>query len=287
MPIPALRDAPDTSLGRRPLRATSTHVDEPGTDALDRIVPAPFHLTTHMVETDRVTRWPLHTHAEHELIWSDRGVVTMIVDDRLWTVTPGVGLWIPHGVAHEGQADPHVKFRATLFTPELWTPSWLGPCVVTLSEAARALLMHLAHTGMPAEQRLRAQKVCIDLLEPTIDPHFDVPIPRDPRLQPLVTRVLSDPSDDRSLDQWADLLNLSRRTVTRIFAAELAMSFVQWRTLTRMSAALGLLGTGMSVGNVGRRVGYRTPSSFIAAFRRTVGRTPGSTDVDWPVVDIH
>lgn len=254
MSIPALRDAPDA-------------------DA--REVPPPFHLTTYMVETNDVTRWPLHTHDEHELVWSDRGVVTMIVDDRVWTVTPGVGLWIPRGVPHEGQANPRVAFRATLFTPELWTPTWGGPCVVALSEAARALLVHLANTAMPADRRLRAQKVCIDLLEPVSDPHFDVPIPRDPRLQALVDCVLTDPSDDRSLDQWSDILNLSRRTVSRIFAADLAMSFVQWRTMMRMSAALGLLGTGMSVTNVSRRVGYRTPSSFVAAFHRSTGRTPG------------
>ncbi|MGK2243562.1 MAG: AraC-like DNA-binding protein, partial [Rhodococcus sp. (in: high G+C Gram-positive bacteria)] len=133
-----------------------------------------------------------------------------------------------------------------------------------------------AHTGMPAEQRLRAQQVCVDLLTPASAPHFDVPIPRDPRLRMLVDKVLSDPADDRSLDQWAHVLNLSRRTVTRIFAAELALSFAQWRTLVRMSTALGMLGTGMSVNAVSRRVGYGTSSSFIAAFRKTVGYTPGN-----------
>ncbi|WP_072806786.1 helix-turn-helix transcriptional regulator [Rhodococcoides yunnanense] len=273
MLFPALRDVPDAAPS--PVeRPSSRHGDSSA--PTDRVVPPPFHLTTHIVETDQVTRWPSHRHAEHELIWSDRGVINMIIDDRLWTVTPGVGLWIPRGVVHEGQANPRVAFRATLFTPELWTPTWIGPCIVTLTDAARVLLIHLAHTGMPAEQRLRAQQVCIDLLTPAAVPHFDVPIPRDPRLQMLVDCVLSDPGDDRSLDQWADALNLSRRTVTRIFANELTMSFVQWRTLIRMSTALGLLGTGMPVSSVSRRVGYRTPSSFIAAFRKTVGHTPGA-----------
>ncbi len=54
------------------------------------------------------------------------------------------------------------------------------------------------------------------------------------------------------------------------------MSFAQWRTLVRMSTALGMLGTGMSVNAVSRRVGYGTSSSFIAAFRKTVGYTPGN-----------
>ncbi|MGC0363514.1 AraC-like DNA-binding protein/quercetin dioxygenase-like cupin family protein [Rhodococcus sp. 27YEA15] len=272
MPIPALRECDDA------VPATDHF---PPADA-ERAVPPPFRLTTKVVETEHVTRWPTHAHVEHELIWSDRGVVNMIIDHQLWTVTPGVGLWIPRGILHEGQANPHVAFRATLFAPELWTRIWSEPCIVTLSEAVRVLLLHLARNPMPTDQRLRAQQVCIDLLTPAPASHFEVPIPRDPRIRVLVDGVVSDPADDRSLDQWAHVLNVSRRTVTRIFAAELAMSFAQWRTLIRMNSALGMLGNGMSVNSVGRRVGYRTSSSFIAAFRKTVGHTPGS----WPVADI-
>ncbi|MCZ9629666.1 AraC family ligand binding domain-containing protein [Rhodococcus sp. BH5] len=118
MLIPALREIDDG-----PQLDDDSHLRESDRHTpMARAVPAPFQLTTYIVETDHITRWPEHAHIEHELIWSDRGVVNMIIDNQLWTVTPGVGLWIPRGVLHEGQANPHVAFRATLFTPELWTP---------------------------------------------------------------------------------------------------------------------------------------------------------------------
>ncbi|WP_204247104.1 helix-turn-helix domain-containing protein [Arthrobacter alpinus] len=240
-----------------------------------RAVPDPFLLTTGMMEQEEPYQWPPHSHDEHELIWSARGVVTILVDGRMWSVLPGTGLWIPRGVVHEGHMGGGVASRVTLFSPEAWTRGWKNTTAVNVNEAVQQLLVHLAHTGMPAEERLRAQQVCIDMLEPVESSNMSVPIPSDPRIRELVDSVLKDPSDDRSLEQWARRLNLSSRTITRTFGADVAMSFVHWRRLVRMRSAHGLLAQGMSVGAVGRRVGYGTTSAFVAAFRKVVGYTPG------------
>ncbi|MFI5428859.1 helix-turn-helix domain-containing protein [Aeromicrobium sp. UC242_57] len=240
-----------------------------------RAVPDDFLLTTGVFDTEEKTRWQPHTHDEHELLWCERGVVTMLADDRLWTVPPGMGLWIPRGVVHEGQVESNVAFRATFFSPESWTRGWDRPVAVKVNPAVQQLLVHLAATDMPQDERLRAQQVCIDMLSLARSFDLDVPVPQDPRLRSLVDSVLNDPSDDRSLEQWAGRLNLSSRTITRTFSADLGISFAQWRRLVRMRSALGLLATGMSVSMVGRRVGYGTTSAFVAAFRTVVGCTPG------------
>ncbi len=245
-----------------------------------RTVPDSFLLTTGMIEQDESYRWPPHSHEEHELIWAARGVVTIFVDGRMWTVLPGAGLWIPSGVVHEGHVAGGVAFRVTLFAPEAWSRSWNQPMAVRVNEAAQQLLVHLAQTGMPSEERLRAQQVCIDMLEALEPSNITVPIPRDPRIGELVSGVLKDPADDRSLEQWARRLNLSSRTITRTFKAEVAMSFAQWRRLVRMRSAHVLLVDGLSVTAVGRKVGYGTTSAFVAAFRKVVGRTPGELLAD-------
>nr|WP_237532821.1 helix-turn-helix transcriptional regulator [Streptomyces sp. SID8352] len=243
--------------------------------ATDRRVPRPFLLTTSVYEPERAVSWPPHRHAEHELLWSDRGVVTMYADGRQWTVTPGFGLWVPAGVEHEGSTRDHTEVRATYFAPDSWRRAWDRPVVVSVIPAVRQLLMHLKYARMTAEQRIRAQQVCVDMLEVTESARLDVPLPRDSRLAPLVERVLRDPADDRSLEQWAVVLNITSRTLTRAFAAEVAMGFAHWRRLVRMRAALGQLADGSSVKVVARRVGYSSTSAFVAAFRKTVGCTPG------------
>ncbi|MFK4789137.1 AraC family transcriptional regulator [Microbacterium sp. ZW T5_56] len=238
-------------------------------------VRRPFLLTTSARTSNQAESWPLHTHTEHELVWSDRGIVTMYSGGRRWTVTPGVGLWIPAGTPHEGSVGDKAAVRTTYFAPESWTRAWHEPIAVSLNPAVRQLLIHLRSARMTIEQRIRAQQVCMDLLQTADTVQLDVPVPRDPRLAPLVDAVLSDPADDRSLEQWASLLSMTSRTLTRAFSAEVAMSFARWRRLVRMRAAVGQLADGTSVKSVARRVGYGSTSAFVAAFHRTVGYTPG------------
>jgi AraC-like DNA-binding protein len=47
-------------------------------------------------------------------------------------------------------------------------------------------------------------------------------------------------------------------------------------TLLRLQAALSMLAAGEPVSRVAGRVGYDTPSAFVAAFRRETGQTPGT-----------
>ncbi len=68
----------------------------------------------------------------------------------------------------------------------------------------------------------------------------------------------------------------SERTLARAFAAETGVPFGRWRTLLRLQAALPMLARGEPVGRVASRVGYDTPSAFVAAFRRETGQTPAA-----------
>jgi AraC-like DNA-binding protein len=54
------------------------------------------------------------------------------------------------------------------------------------------------------------------------------------------------------------------------------MPFGRWRTQVRLRAALPLLAEGLPVASVARRVGYATPSAFVAVFRKATGIPPGA-----------
>jgi AraC-like DNA-binding protein len=53
------------------------------------------------------------------------------------------------------------------------------------------------------------------------------------------------------------------------------MSYPQWRTHLRLLEAMILLSGGASVTHAASRCGWKTTSSFIDTFRRTLGQTPG------------
>ncbi|MDN6509376.1 MAG: AraC family ligand binding domain-containing protein, partial [Corynebacterium sp.] len=71
---------------------------------------------------DRDTTWGEHAHPTHELLWNERGAATATIDRRVWTITPGVGLWIPAGTLHSGFTASGVWHRAAQFSTTRVTP---------------------------------------------------------------------------------------------------------------------------------------------------------------------
>lgn len=240
------------------------------------IFAEPFHFTTHFFITNGAASWTDHSHDEHELLWAESGSVQVRVQSHVWRLSPGLALWIPSGTVHQVASDASVALGATHIDPHSCSRIWDTPILMTITPALRELLIHENRTDMPDQFRARAQRVCLDLLTPASSRRSEVPFPTDPRVLRLVNEVLARPRDSRSLEHWATTLNVSPRTITRIFSAETQMSFVQWRIAVRMQEAVAQLMNGHAVQQVSRHLGYTSVSTFVATFRRIVGVTPGA-----------
>lgn len=220
-------------------------------------------------------RYDRHRHAEHQLAWASSGILTVSSAAGTWVLPPARALWIPAGTVHAMDADRHTTVCCPYFGAHRG-PRWNRPTVVAISALARELILHLATSGSAPAARRRAESVLLDQLTPVPVTTIAVPMPRDPRALDVARAVVEDPSDDAALDAWARRAGTSARTLARLFTAETGMSFVRWRTQVRVRAALPLLAGGMPVATAGRRVGYATPSAFVAVFRKVVGVTPGT-----------
>lgn len=74
-------------------------------------------------------------------------------------------------------------------------------------------------------------------------------------------------------------LHVSTKTLQRDFVQEFGMPYSQWLTELRLQAARVLLPT-EPVAAGARRIGYASASSFVVAFRRQYGWTPGVLRAD-------
>ena len=101
-----------------------------------------------------------------------------------------------------------------------------------------------------------------------------LPMPTEARVLRVVENLHANPADSRDLSAWAKEVGASKRTLNRLFAAQMGMSFRSWREQLRILRALELLATGESVTGVALEVGYENTSAFIAMFRRCLGTTP-------------
>jgi len=222
----------------------------------------------------RVFEW--HTHVDHQLAWAASGVLTVRTDSATWVLPPSRALWIPAGLRHETLSAAAATMRTLYVRPALCPIAWPDFTPVAASALLAELIGYLEDPGLPAARRAHAEALLVDLLQPVAMTAIDVRMPADDRAMRVAQALVADPADGRTLAEWGRQVGASARTLARGFVAGTGLTFGRWRALARLQAAIPALASGEPVANVSRRVGYETPSAFVAAFRRETGMTPGA-----------
>ncbi|HXS67044.1 MAG TPA: helix-turn-helix transcriptional regulator [Streptosporangiaceae bacterium] len=215
-----------------------------------------------------------HTHSDHQLAWAAAGVLIVRTGTATWTLPPSRALWIPAGLRHETLSAGTATMRTLYIRPELCPISWPDFTPVAASPLLAELIGYLAEPELEAGRRQHAETLVVDLLQPVPMTAIEVRIPDDERARQVADALVDDPADGRSLAQWGRVVGASERTLARAFVVGTGLPFGRWRTLLRVQSAISALAAGEPVGNVSRRVGYESPSAFVAAFRREIGVTP-------------
>jgi AraC-like DNA-binding protein len=221
------------------------------------------------------TRFDWHTHEDHQLAWAASGVLTVLTSAATWVLPPTRALWIPAGLPHETASDGRATMRSLYIRPGLSPVAWAEPTPVGATPLLTELIGYLSRTLDP-QHRTHAEALLTDLLTPMPMTTIQVRLPACQPAQQVAQALRADPSDRRTLQEWGQQVAASSRTLARAFVAETGVPFGRWRTLLRLQAALPMLAAGEPVSRIAVRVGYDTPSAFVAAFRRETGQTPGS-----------
>ncbi|WP_440466185.1 AraC family transcriptional regulator [Pseudomonas sp. YH-1] len=218
-----------------------------------------------------------HCHAQAQLIHSISGVMLVGAAQKNWVVPAGHALWVPPGTEHQIRMFGSVRMR-TLFMPASTWP-WGGQhCqLIAVTPLMRELLV-AASAIQPGDGNEQRRRCLHELLLVEMDAAQTVGIhlamPRDARLLRLCNAVISAPGDETGMEDWAQQLNMSSRTLARLFQRELGMNFGDWRTRVRMVLSLQRLIAGASVLEVALEHGYQSPSAFSQTFKRVLGQLP-------------
>lgn len=222
-----------------------------------------------------------HVHENRtQLIYASSGMIHVTTQSGRWILSPGRALWIEAGTPHGLEVRRPVRLNILYLDPGFeGLPRWHGCKVVNVTPLLRELVgtaIAFPWDYSPESPCARLSRVLIDQLGEMEQAPVDLPEPTDPRAVRVADLARRDPSDRTPLSGLAPIAGASTRTIERLFLAETRMSFGAWRQRLRLVIALERLAQGDSVATVGFAVGYENPSSFIAAFRSTFGKTPGT-----------
>ena len=143
--------------------------------------------------------------------------------------------------------------------------------------ASRELILHACQFGtLRGRVRLHARviEILLDQLKVIQVVPLQLPNVSDARALRIASILLADPGNRQPLARLCKRSGASRRTVERLFEAEVRMTFGKWRQQLKLMEGMRLLGEGAKVTHAALEAGYSTPSAFIAAFRKTLGTTP-------------
>jgi AraC-like DNA-binding protein len=103
-----------------------------------------------------------------------------------------------------------------------------------------------------------------------------LPMPKDRRLHQICEGLIARPDDTSTVAQWARRLDVTPKTVHRLFFRETGLTFGQWRQQARLLFALERLARGDRIIDVALDSGYASQSAFAAMFRKHFGTPPGA-----------
>ncbi len=144
------------------------------------------------------------------------------------------------------------------------------PLMHAIIDELRLRIISVPETGR--EQRL-AEVLFDEVANATIQNQF-LPTTNDKLLAPIIRALQHNPSDHRTLAQWADEIHTTERTLARHFKDSVGFSFSELKQRIRFVHAITLLRKGKSVTHIALELGYHQASPFISMFKKHAGCTP-------------
>ncbi|WP_237885276.1 AraC family transcriptional regulator [Pseudomonas sp. PGPR40] len=215
----------------------------------------------------------LHQHREAQLLYAVRGTMRVLTAQGAWVIPPTRAVWIPPLVAHEIFMSGEVRMRSLFIAPELSPPTLQQCCVLAVTPLLRELILRAVQGPQHAENSL-IQKLMLEEIASLENLPLYIPMPEDRRLLGICLALLRAPDHSNTLEDWAQQVGASSRTLARLFQQQLKMNFNAWRQQLRLMEALPRLLAGESVQSVACDLGYGSARAFSAMFRRLLGENP-------------
>jgi AraC-like DNA-binding protein len=252
-------------------------------------LPSPFQQRLQLIDsgaqpmlclaTDYVAdaRIEQHAHKKHQLVYAVEGVMVVQTPAGQWVVPPTRAIWMPVGTPHSIRCVGPVHMRSLFVKPGIARSLPNALQVVSISPLLRELIIAAAAMPQPyaaGSRDARVMRLILDELRTLPELPLHLPRPSDARLRTICDQLDREPDDDATLEDWAAKLDITAKTIQRLFAKETGMTFGQWRQQIRLLRALERLATGQKVLDVAMQLGYESPSAFATMFKRQFGRTP-------------
>jgi AraC-like DNA-binding protein len=219
---------------------------------------------------------PLHKHTKGQLSFVEGGLAYVIVDSQTFVIPPRHYFWIPKGMPHILKVGHSATVLRSLYFYSHNDESNKFYTTLGIYPATELLIQMIAHTelwdGRHVEKKDRNFEFLIALKNILPELHnqsvpIGLPSTDDERLTKILKYLERSLEERHSLKSLSSKFNMSERSMSRLFQANLHMSFLQYlKTLRIIKALEMLLKSNKTVSEIAYNVGYDTLGAFSNSF---------------------
>lgn len=223
------------------------------------------------------TQCSSHQHPWGQICWISLGIMEISLEQQELITPANFLVWIPAHTPHAAYVRQALDYTSIYVSGELAQLLPQATCLLAQTPLISALISDFCQRQVSHMQNAsdhHQAKLLITRLSQCERAANFLPSSQDRLLLPILNTLQAEPNNDRSLASWAKEVHSTERTLARRFQKELGMSFGQCRNRIRLLQALAWLKEDKSIQDIAWRLGYGSPSAFIAMFKQLIGFSP-------------
>lgn len=212
-----------------------------------------------------------------ELNFALHGVVSLEANNTHYISPPQYAIWLPPNTPHSAYSQAHTLYVtllvATPFCDQL--PNQIK--LIEITPILMSIIQDFVQRGIKRPNSaadLRLSHVIIDQIQQATCYDRYLPWSYHPKLEPILKQIQQYPASLLTIQQCAEMVNISERHLLRLSQQELKMSLNEWRTRAKLLIAIDMLEKQQSIKSIAAYLGYQSSSAFISMFHRMTGKTP-------------
>lgn len=236
-----------------------------------------------------------HFHAYVEMVFVEKGALTLKLEGTEVTVAAGGGLYINPGVMHQAPQSPSTVFccmviplswllflQNDIFSAECLSPLSSGalafPLLAAQNEAEILAEMSRLCAARPFGWQLSFKAACYRLLSLLYQNRRFVPAAEakgpDGLIRQAVRHIEENLCGPLSTSGLCEALSVSKTTLCRKFLSQTGMTVTDFIRRKRLELALRYMGMGNTVATSAFCAGFNNLSYFNRIFKKMMGQTP-------------
>lgn len=211
------------------------------------------------------TNFGWHSHRRGQFLYGNSGYMTVMTEEGAFMLPSGYAILLAPDLPHAVETFGKTEMHSVYIEESALRGDWDRTRILKVSPLLDASIQALAREPLLYDEDGRGQHLSaliLDEIRLADEQPFAVPLPAERQLRKLCRNLLDDPGLDLTIDDWADEVGMSRRTMTRKFRQETGMSFIEWRQRLRISHVMQRRAEGMPLAAASVEAGYQSASAL-------------------------